>query len=113
MTREPDRYSTPQSFEVRFHATDQGIFARATYARGTGRNYRTYRVHNSYLGVREADLRGLSVLQVTAVLVSDLLRQFRQLEATAHAVSAAQAVASGAPLGATGGTVTQDPLPGL
>lgn len=109
---DPDRFSTPQSFDVRFHATSKGIFARATFARGTGRNYRLYRVWDGYLGVGESDLRGLSVINCTAVLISDLLWGWQQTDGAAKTHHDA-AVGPGAPVGATGATVTQDPLPGM
>lgn len=69
------------------------------------------RVAYWHLGLTRADVAGLGT---DAVLRLILQRLLRRLEPGSPADPADyKAVGPGAPLGATGGTVTQDPLPGL
>ena len=86
---------------------------------GWRRDGATHRSRLAYwhLDVTRADLAGRATDDVIRILVDGLLRHLDGSHdpADAYAVAAASDTgeATGAPLGAMGGTVTQDSLPGI
>jgi hypothetical protein len=112
-TKDPDRYGTPVFIETRFFPGDKATHARAVLARGTGRNYRVYRLWSGELGVTTADLHGLGATECAAILCDHLLRRLTEFQAFPDGHADHPAVGPGAPEGATGGAFPNEPLPGL
>jgi len=63
-----------------------------------------------HLRLTRADLAGHSTDDVLRAVIDRLVHR---LDSTGDPADYRAAVGIGAPLGATGGTVTQDPLPGM
>lgn len=110
----PNEYGPSAGVTVTFRFDPGARATRATVFMSTGINraYRREDLWRGMLPVTVEDLRGLSRRDVALVLAAGL-HEYWEAVLLAESVPQEPAEGAGAPLGATGGTVTQDTLPGL
>lgn len=114
MSRSANDKKTPAdkgaaSVVVTFHPFVDNTQAVVTLVRGVAPRADRLRVWSGYLDVTRADLRGVGAALATRLLCDALARVLPGVdgEPIAHPADSAAAGGPGAPLGATGGTVTQ------